>query len=71
MSDLMKFRSVEKQELMKLYGNLDVLIAEDDYDGVVSEREWMKAQYILSFAKHTESTTKLCKKSLVLVLVDT
>ena len=46
MSDLMKYRSAEKQELMNLYGNLDVLIAEDDYDGVVSEREWMKAQYI-------------------------
>ena len=63
MSDLMKFRSVEKQELMKLYGNLDVLIAEDDYDGVVSEREWMKAQYIKFRETHREYHETLQEES--------
>ena len=63
MSDLMKYRSVKKQELMKLYGNLDVLIAEDDYDGVVSEREWMKAQYIKFCETHREYHETLQEES--------
>ena len=63
MSELLKYRSVEKQELMKLYGNLDVLISEDDYDGVVSEREWMKAQYIKFRETHREYHETLQEES--------
>ena len=59
----MKYRSVEKQELMKLYGNPDVLIAEDDYGGVVSEREWMKAQYIKFRERHREYHETLQEES--------
>ena len=46
MSDLKRSLSVRKDALMKAYGDLSVLVAEDDLDGVVSERERMKTLYL-------------------------
>ena len=46
MSDLKRSLSVRKDALMKAYRDLSVLVAEDDLDGVVSERERMKTLYL-------------------------
>ena len=46
MSDLKRSLSARKDALMKAYGDLSVLVAEDDLDGVVSERERMKTLYL-------------------------
>ena len=46
MSDLKRSLSARKDALMKSYGDLSVLVAEDDLDGVVSECERMKTLYL-------------------------
>ena len=42
MADLRKSRAEMKDGLTKAYGNLVVLMAEDDYEAVMSEREHLK-----------------------------
>ena len=54
MPDLKKSRSARKGTLTKAYGDLSVLIAEDDYDGVVSQRQKMKALYLKFLESHTD-----------------
>ena len=50
MSDSKRSLSARKDALMKAYGDFSVLVAEDDVDGVVSQRERMKTLYMdLSF----------------------
>ena len=45
MSELNKCRSASSSALTKAYGDIGVLIAEDDHDAVVSEREHLKTMY--------------------------
>ena len=45
MSDLNKSRAARKGALVKAYGDLSVLLAEDDYDAAVSKREHLKVLY--------------------------
>ena len=45
MSELNKCRSAISSTLTKAYGDIGVLIAEDDHDAVVSEREHLKTMY--------------------------
>ena len=45
MSDLNKSRAARKGALVKAYGDLSVLLAEDDYDAAVSKREHLKMLY--------------------------
>ena len=53
MPDLKKSRSARKGTLTRAYGDLSVLVAEDDYDGVVSQRQKMKALYQKFLESHT------------------
>ena len=46
MSDSKRSLSARKDALTKAYGDLSVLLAEDDLDGVISERERMKTLYL-------------------------
>ena len=54
MSDLKKSRSVRKAQLEKSYGDLSVLIAEDDVDGIMAHRELMKSLYVNFRESHTK-----------------
>ena len=54
MSDLKKSRSVRKAQLEKSYGDLIVLIAEDDVDGIMAHRELMKSLYVNFRESHTK-----------------
>ena len=54
MSDLKKSRSVRKAQLEKSYGDLSVLIAEDDVDGIMAHRELMKSLYVNFRQSHTK-----------------
>ena len=45
MSELNKCQSASSSALTKAYGDIGVLIAEDDHDAVVSEREHPKTMY--------------------------
>ena len=46
MADLKKSRSARKGALTRAYGDIIVLIAEEDYDAVVSERLRLKTLYL-------------------------
>ena len=61
MSDLKKSRSVRKAQLEKSYGDLSVLIAEDDVDGIKTYRELMKSLYVNFREVHTEYYENLRK----------
>ena len=54
MSDIRRLQSVKKDELEKSYGDLGVLIAEDDFDEIITHREWMKSLYVKYREAHTE-----------------
>ena len=54
MSDLKKSRSSRKAQLEKSYGDLSVLIAEDDVDGIMAHRELMKSLYVNFRESHTK-----------------
>ena len=54
MTDLKKSRSLSNEELSKSYGDLEVLIAEDDYDEIISQRKWMKTLYVQFRDAHVE-----------------
>ena len=54
MADLKKSRSLSNEELSKSYGDLEVLIAEDDYDEIISQRKWMKTLYVQFRDAHVE-----------------
>ena len=53
MTDFKQSRSVMKTALTNAYGDLGVLIAEDDYEAVVLERERIKALYLEFRDVHT------------------
>ena len=53
MTDFKQSRSVMKTALTKAYGDLGVLIAEDDHEAVVLERERIKALYLEFRDVHT------------------
>ena len=65
MSDLMNARSACKEELSKSYGDLDVLIAEDDFDEIITQREWMKTLYIKFRDSHVEYHETLQEESVI------
>ena len=54
MADLMKSRDEMKEGLTKAYGNLSVLIAEDDYEAILSEREQLKTLYMYFREAHMD-----------------
>ena len=54
MADLMKSRAEMKEGLTKAYGNLSVLIAEDDYEAILSEREQLKTLYMYFREAHMD-----------------
>ena len=54
MSDIRRLQSVKKDELEKSYGDLGVLIAEDDFDEIITHREWMKSLYVKYREAHRE-----------------
>ena len=54
MPDLMKSRSERKDELTRAYGNLIVVMSEDDYDAVMSERQRLKELYLKFRDAHYE-----------------
>ena len=54
MPDLKNSRSAGKGTLTRAYGDLSVLVAENDYDGVVSQRQKMKALYRKFLESHTD-----------------
>ena len=53
MSDLKKSRAVRRGALAKAYGDLGVLLAEDEYDAAISERENLKMLYLEFKEAHT------------------
>ena len=65
MSYLMNARSACKEELSKSYGDLDVLIAEDDFDEIITEREWTKTLYIKFRDSHVEYHETLQEESVI------
>ena len=58
MSDLKKSRAVRRGALAKAYGDLGVLLTEDEYDAAISERENLKMLY-LEFTNLTKSLAML------------
>ena len=54
MAALKKSRSVMEDGLTKAYGNLSVVIAEEDYDAVMLEREHLKSKYLKFRDTHIE-----------------
>ena len=54
MADLRKSRAEMKDGLSKAYGNLVVLMAEDDYEAVMSEREHLKTLYLYFREAHMD-----------------
>ena len=54
MADLRKSRAEMKDGLTKAYGNLVVLMAEDDYEAVMSEREHLKTLYLYFREAHMD-----------------
>ena len=65
MSDLMNARSACKEELSKSYGDLDVLVAEDDFDEIITQREWMKTLYVKFRDSHVEYHETLHEESVI------
>ena len=65
MSDLMNARSACKEELSKSYGDLDVLVAEDDFDEIITQREWMKTLYVKFRDSHVEYHETLQEESVI------
>ena len=53
MSGLKKSRAVRRGALAKAYGDLGVLLAEDEYDAAISERENLKMLYLEFKEAHT------------------
>ena len=65
MSDLMNARSACKEELSKSYGDLDVLVAEDDFDEIITQREWMKTLYVKFRDSHVEYHETLQEETVI------
>ena len=63
MSELNKCRSAISITLTKAYGDIGVLIAEDDHDAVVSEREHLKTMYRRFQKAHAEYHDTLLDES--------
>ena len=54
MAELRKSRSACKGALTRAYGDLCVAIAEEDYDGIISERQRMKTLYLKLRESHAD-----------------
>ena len=63
MSELNKCRSAISISFTKAYGDIGVLIAEDDHDAVVSEREHLKTMYRRFQKAHAEYHDTLLDES--------
>ena len=63
MADLMKSRAGMKEGLTKAYDNLNVLIAEDDYEAILSEREQLKKSYMYFREAHMDYHETLTQKA--------
>ena len=61
----MNARSSCKEELSKSYGDLDVLVAEDDFDEIITQREWMKTLYVKFRDSHVEYHETLQEESVI------